>query len=207
MIFQAQLLCNTLMDRLLIDTYVDVARLLSRGVPALTLVQQLEVSASRNGSPNRNCHSKDYRSMVFQAQLLCNTLMDRVMIDRSVGVARLLTRGVPAPSLVQQLEVSASRNGSPNRNCHSKNYRSMDFQAQLLCNNLMDKSMIGTYGDVARFVQVYRSNLKFQHQPVPQIEIFISRKTNSSDNLLQKDKNLDLLQKNNKILDSLQESE
>jgi hypothetical protein len=104
MVFQAQSIYNTLIDRSLIDTYVDVARLLARGVPAPTLlVQQLEVSAS-TGSPNRNCHSKDYRSMVFQVQLLCNTLMDRVMIGQSVGVARLLSRGVPALTLVQQLE-------------------------------------------------------------------------------------------------------
>jgi hypothetical protein len=77
-------------------------------------VQHLEVSAS-TGSPNRNCHSKVYRSMVFQAQSICNTLMDRSMIGRSIGVARSLSRGVPAPTLlVQQLEVSAS-SGSPSQ--------------------------------------------------------------------------------------------
>jgi hypothetical protein len=75
----------------MIGTYVNVARLLSRGVQALTLVQQLEVSASTS-SLNRNCHSKDYRSMVFQPQSICNTLMDRAMIGTYVKVARLLSR-------------------------------------------------------------------------------------------------------------------
>jgi len=42
------------MDRLIKGTYVNVARLLSRGVPAPTLlVQQLEVSASSTGSPSQ----------------------------------------------------------------------------------------------------------------------------------------------------------
>jgi hypothetical protein len=131
MVFQAQSICNTLMDWSLIDTYVEVARLLSRGLPGPTLlVQQLEVSAS-TGSPNRNCHSKDYCSMVFQAQSICNTLMDRSLIDTYVEVAQSLSRGVPGPTLlVQQLEVSAST-GSPNRNCHSKDYRSMVFSSPI----------------------------------------------------------------------------
>jgi hypothetical protein len=46
MVFQLQSICNTLMDRAMIGTYINVARLLSRGVPASSLVQQLEVSAS-----------------------------------------------------------------------------------------------------------------------------------------------------------------
>ena len=36
------------MDRSMIGTYVNVARLLSRAVPAPTLVEQLEVSVSTN---------------------------------------------------------------------------------------------------------------------------------------------------------------
>jgi hypothetical protein len=47
MVFQAQSICNSLIDRAIIGTYVEVARSLSCGVPAPTLlVQQLEVSAS-----------------------------------------------------------------------------------------------------------------------------------------------------------------
>ena len=109
--FQAQSICDTLMDRTLIDTYVEFAQTLSRGVPGPTLlVQQLEVSAS-TGSQSRNCHSKDYRSMVFQAQSICNTLMDRSWIDTYVEVAQSLSHGEPGPTLlVQQLEVSASTN-------------------------------------------------------------------------------------------------
>jgi hypothetical protein len=79
----------------MIGTYVDVARFLLHGALAPSLVQQLEVSASTS-SPNRNCHSKDYRSMFFQAQSICNTSMDRTMIDTYVEVARLLSLGVPA---------------------------------------------------------------------------------------------------------------
>ena len=97
------------MDRSMIGRSVGVARSLSRGVPAPTLlVQQLEVSASTDDSPNQIFIPKDYRSMGFQAQSICNTLMDRSMIGTYVDVARFLLRGVPAPSLVQQLEVSAS---------------------------------------------------------------------------------------------------
>ena len=59
--------------------------------------------------PNPNCYSKDYRSMVFQAQSICNSLIDRAMIGRSVDIVRFLLRGGPsAPSLVAVLDVSAS---------------------------------------------------------------------------------------------------
>ena len=55
------------MDRSLIDTYVDVdvARLLSRGVPALTLVQQLEVSGS-TGSPSQIIIPKTIAQWLFK---------------------------------------------------------------------------------------------------------------------------------------------
>jgi hypothetical protein len=101
------------MDRSLIDTYVEVARLLSLGVPALTLVQQLEVAASTS-SPNRNCHSKDYRSMVFQAQSIYNSLMDRTMIGTYVDDRYIRQYRSISSSLLEQLEVSAST-GSPSQ--------------------------------------------------------------------------------------------
>jgi hypothetical protein len=128
MVFQAQSICNSLMDRSLIDTYVEVARSLSRGVPGPTLlVQQLKVSVS-TCYPSQTFHSKDYRSMVFQAQSICNSLMDRSLIDTYVEVVQLLSRGVPGPTLlVQQLEVSAST-GSQSQTVHSKDYRSMVFK-------------------------------------------------------------------------------
>jgi hypothetical protein len=50
--------------------------------------------------------------MVFQAQSMCNSLMDRAMIGTYVKVARLLSRGEPGPTLlVQQLEVITPATG------------------------------------------------------------------------------------------------
>ena len=64
------------------------------------------------------------------------------MISTYVDVDRFLLRGVPgcpAPSLSEQLEVSAST-GSPNRIFHSKGYRS-EVLAEMLADVLEEEEL------------------------------------------------------------------
>jgi hypothetical protein len=66
------------MNRLMIGRYMDLARLLPCGAPAPSLVvAQLEVLAS-TGSQSQIVIPKTIAP--FQAQSICNSLMDRLMM-------------------------------------------------------------------------------------------------------------------------------